>query len=564
MRLKLAHALMGAAILARGIVACGGSGPAEIPEDSGGGDHEAPADATPRDATLEGAGHEASAEATFEGSPEASREASSDSAMETSGDARPEAAADASGDAGAEASADGSDGSVLDGTPDAPIDVFVPPPVGTQLQAGNNLSVRGVTGDGYVVFSDDVALALYAMPLAGGTVQNLGSLGSAFWVNVYGNVVFLWSNVTAANVGALSVWSSATGLNAIAPASFGIIANSSSSGQILYIANVDAQAVAGDVYVANGDGTGAVKLVPSAQLQVCYPNVAFPGSYALVSYCAADAGGSASITSFATPGWTPTTVATGASDSFWTDPAGTEVLYSSASGGVYVIPIGGGTATLIDATGESGFLTANGSSAVYDTPTHLLRQSPVSMPSPTTLVSADFGGWEGLSNDQQFLVYYEHFNAGAVTDLFLTTLTAPATQYTLSAAQTAALAGDPFTADSTHVIYATGVNPSTDIGTLNAFSIANSTSVVLGQNVWQDRAATAAKVVFDDNYLATGGYRFGRADIESVDTAQAASPTRIVTDSDAVFALSPAGDEIVYVWSAQPGPLAGLWITSVP
>src|SRR5947207_3043340 len=73
-------------------------------------------------------------------------------------------------------------------------------PVGTQLQAGDNLSIRGVTSDGWVVYSDDVALQLHAVPLAGGAAVDLGALGPKFWIVLSGDVVFVWSNVSDANV----------------------------------------------------------------------------------------------------------------------------------------------------------------------------------------------------------------------------------------------------------------------------------------------------------------------------------------------------------------------------
>ena len=91
----------------------------------------------------------------------------------------------------------------------------VSPPVGRLLAAGNSLSTRGMTSDGYEIYSDDFALALYAIPVAGGARQSIASLGSNFWVTVVGQVVFAWSNVTPTNVGSLTIWSSAHGAQTI-------------------------------------------------------------------------------------------------------------------------------------------------------------------------------------------------------------------------------------------------------------------------------------------------------------------------------------------------------------
>jgi hypothetical protein len=71
-------------------------------------------------------------------------------------------------------------------------------------------------------------------------------------------------------------------------------------------------------------------------------------------------------------------------------------------------------------------------------------------------------------------------------------------------------------------------------------------------------------VIFNDNYVATGGLRFGRADLESVNLAAGTTVTRIVAQADAIIDLTPALDQVIYSWSVQPGPLAGLYVTPVP
>ena len=64
---------------------------------------------------------------------------------------------------------------VADGGPgsDAGSNAFLDasPPEGGMLAAGDSLSVRQVTSDGYVVYSDDAVGKLYAVPLAGGMLR---------------------------------------------------------------------------------------------------------------------------------------------------------------------------------------------------------------------------------------------------------------------------------------------------------------------------------------------------------------------------------------------------------
>jgi hypothetical protein len=478
------------------------------------------------------------------------------------------AGADASGspDGGAIPGTD-SGAAMVDGSTGCPAPVpaaNAAPPAGTLLASGDSLSVRGVTSDGYAVYSDDVGLQLYAVPIAGGSPQSIGALGSNFWVVVVGQVVFVWSNVTSANVGALTTWSSARGPHAIAPASFGILAASSSDGtQVLYIANVDAQGQAGDVFVSGTDGTGATRLLQGQQLAGCFPQLGFAGSYAIASHCntARGAGPSTTVTSFQSPAWTPADLVSSAQNGWSADTAGTMVLVSTA-GGVSVVPIGGGAATTIDATGFMGQLIEGGKTAVYGTTAGALRMSSTTAPLPTTLAPA-FGGFYGVSPSQDDVLYYQN-QASTGTDLYLVSTASPGAPQPISTVTNGAVNGDPFTTDSTYALYSTSNDACTGAATFAAFPVNGGSSIPLGSNVWGDSSATGAKVVFNDHYAATGGQRFGRADIESVDLAAGTTPTLVVSQADAVIELTPAADQIVYSWSLQPGALAGIYVTPVP
>jgi hypothetical protein len=422
-----------------------------------------------------------------------------------------------------------------------------------------------VTSDGYEIYSDDSALELYAVPIAGGPTQTIGALGSKFWVTVVGQVVFAWSNVTNADVGALTIWSSAHGPQSMAPASFGILGATSPDGtHVLYVANVDPQGLTGDVYVAGTDGTGATRLLQAQQLTGCFPQLGFAGSFAIASHCdvARGAGPSATITSFRAPAWTRADLIGNAENSWSADTAGTMVLVAT-SNGLLVAPIGGGAARTIDPSGFMGQLIAGGAAAVYSTTAGTLRRSSTSSPSPTTLAPS-FGGFYAISPAQSTVLYYQNDTATG-TDVFLASAGTPGTPRTISAVMNGAVNGDAFTADSTYALYSTTSNDvCTGASTFNAYPVNGSASIMLGRSVWGDRSGTGAKVVFNDNYVATGGLRFGRADIESVDLAVGTTPTRVVSQADAVLDLSPAGDQMIYSWTVTPGPLAGIYVTPVP
>jgi len=437
-------------------------------------------------------------------------------------------------------------------------------PVGRLLASGNSLSVRGVTSDGYEIFSDDYALQLYAVPVAGGDVQTIGALGSQFWVTVVGQVVFAWSNVSAADVGALTIWSSAHGAHSIAPSSFGILGASSSDGsQVLYLANVDSQGQTGDVYVANSDGSGASSLLQGQQLTGCFPQLGFAGSYAIASHCdvARGTGPSATISSFQSPGWNRADLMTSAENTWSADAAGTIVLVSTNSG-ILVAPVGGGSATMIDSSGFLGQLISGGTRAIYGTTTGALRSSTISPPSPTTLAPA-WGGFYGVSPSQSSVLYYRN-QASTGTDIVLSSTLAPATPQVLSSGMNGVVNGAPFTADSTYALYSTGTDVCTGAAAFNAYPVSGGSPIQIGSNVWGDWSATGAKVIFNDNYVATGGLRYGRADIEVVDLASSTTATHVISQADAVIDVSPAGDEIIYSWTVQPGAQAGIYVVPVP
>jgi hypothetical protein len=190
--------------------------------------------------------------------------------------------------------------------------------------------------------------------------------------------------------------------------------------------------------------------------------------------------------------------------------AGTMVLVSTGSG-VLVVPIGGGASKTIDTAGFMGQVVAGGAAAVYSTTAGTLRRSSTTAPSPTTLASS-FGGFYAISPAQSTVLYYQNDSATG-TDLFLASAVTLGTPRTVSAVMNGVVNGDAFTADSTY---------------------------------------------------ALGGLRFGRADIESVDLAVGTTPTRVVSQADAVLDLSPAGDQMIYSWTVTPGPLAGIYVTPVP
>lgn len=463
---------------------------------------------------------------------------------------------------------------------DAPVDTGVdagPQPVGTQLQPGNSLTLWGVTSDGFAIYTDDVAQMLYAAPLGGGPAVSIAPVsatrGTFYYGLTFNKVALMWSGIGQSSlVGTLIVWSSSGGAHTLSTASRAFLAAVSADSQhLVYLDHATSQGT-GDMLGAAVDGSGVTTLLAGlGDFQNCFPYPIFAGSNAaVVPHCDnPDAGFSgATVSAFAPPSWTRTDLFTNVYPSVNTDPAGAQIL-ASGSAGLLVAPIGGGSSTLIDPIGAYGFFTSDGMSVIYNDNNGALKRSPIASPAPVTLVAGGVFGLLGLSPDQSTALSYQNFDPRTyLTDLDLASIVSPGPITVLSSAPTAAVPGsytlgNPFTEDSSHALYYTSFNVMSYVGTLNAFDVNTSSPSVLGTNSTAAWASGPSKVVFSDNYVSLGGTS-PAVDLESVDTNLPAGPTHVVSGANPQFYMSPAADQIVYTWSWQSGPLAGLYVVPVP
>jgi hypothetical protein len=102
-----------------------------------------------------------------------------------------------------------------------------------------------------------------------------------------------------------------------------------------------------------------------------------------------------------------------------------------------------------------------------------------------------------------------------------------------------------------------------DAGTILTLRIATEDrqETVVGLSVWGDRSATGAKVAFN-NYVATGGLRFGRADIESVNLAVSTTPTRVVSQRGPRPEPGTGSDDLLV--DSDAGPPCRNYVTPIP
>ena len=449
-----------------------------------------------------------------------------------------------------------------------------PPPAGKQLVSGAFI-MRGMTSDGWAVYSDVQTLRLHAVPISGGDAQDIVSLGDDFAISIWGKTVFAWSHKNAASVGPLTVWTSSGGPHAVSSSSLAPwVAATMDGSHLLYLDAVDPTGQTGSLVAASAGGASPHTLLTGLtglSTGGCQALLGFAGSYALAAHCAAGAT-RATISSFDTSAWKQADLAVGAADSWVTDPAGT-ILLTATSAGTVVVPLGGGSPTIIDASGSTGVLVDNGQTAIYGASTSMLRRSAVSSPSPTTLVGSGVAGLYGVSPDGRFALYYSMQDAHTlVSDLYLTSATTPGATTTLSSTENAGVFGDAFTTDGSHVLYGTGYDATSQTMTIDALALGSASNgtmqaagvgaspTVLTHTGWVVWAATGAKVVYSDQFDATGP----RADIRSTDTSTSGASTLLVSQADVDFFLSPAHDQVVYTWSQGNGPQVGLYVVGIP
>jgi hypothetical protein len=473
------------------------------------------------------------------------------------------------------------------------------PPHGNQLADGGALALNGVTSDDYAVYTDLSSNGVYAISLTPGSAAiSLGTADQNDDVIVLGKAVIVGTSSSGGGnngptVGAASIWTS----GASAPASLGSavvlyndyaneIAVSADNTRVLFVDDVNAAGTGGNLYVAALDGTAKTLLVGSVDVayDVCTAAVAFAGTYAVAAYCVVPDGGAvdaglddggtnfnvATVSSFTEASGTPATIATNVEAAFSADVGGTTVVVIGA-GGTAAYPIAGGTAVTIDATGAldsvtytPGLLTSDGAHLIYATTAEALDRAATTAPAtPTQLAAAGtYSDVFALSPDGNWALGTLNQSNRGLTDLYLSSATAAGTPTTLdSTTDSYPFFGDPFTADSTHVVYVTGFGQQG--GTLNARALtAGATATVLATNAAGDLATSGAKIIFDAN--ATGTQNGTYADLSAVDTSQTAAPTLLVSAADLTFFLDSAKKTIVYTWSYESGANAGLWTLAAP
>jgi hypothetical protein len=465
-------------------------------------------------------------------------------------------------------------------------------PTGTQLAMGSSFQVDGVTSDDYAIYEDSDAFTLSAIPVAGGTPIPIGTIDTTSETTVIGPVVFSWSKVNPnSGAGTLTIWTKANGTQVVSTASQVVgdglqsVAVSPDGTKILFYDNMNTAGNEASLALAGTDGTdgatGKIELASTVNIGDlgCFPVFGFVGSDVVAVYPPLTDGGTgdggieynASVNTYTGPTYTAAQIALNAQCVLAIDPTNTYALYSTTAG-LFAQDVAGVNTIAIDSTGVFGQFSSGadaGVSVVYTDTTKALKLAPVApTPTPTPLTTGGFTNVLSISGDGQWALANKSFTGGQnpIWDLYLTSATTPvAAATTLTSAAVVqpvfGFAVDPFTVDSTHVLYS--YPPPADGGagafpSLYAAPVTGGTPVPLGFTVSSAFGTSGAKIVFD----VAGAY--GGLDLLANDTSTSDPSTTLVSLVDPMFFLTADRSTIVYTWSYSDISVAGLYAMTAP
>jgi hypothetical protein len=544
-----------------------------------------------------------------------------DAARDSRADALPTDAAHSDADAhegdGPVSDAPGSDGPASDAPVSDASDASDGAIASQDLVPGTNLSIGGITTDGYLVYYDASTQTYYAQPLAGGPVTTIyvAPLSEyAGYFTVIGNVSFLWSWINY-DGGTLVAWSSGMAQGAQLTTSglayeYQTMWASGDSEHVAYVQNTSSDGSVGALYGAGTDGSDVTLLVSnidinasfSGQAPSCFPRMVFQGNYAVASYCAVADGGALTpqLQAFSVSNnWASVVVVPNWVDSlqfnpldrapftfpFAVDPGGGQIAAASASSGngsVQVFPFDGGPGAVVDPTVQlTPSLSFTGSvtdpwSILYNNAAGALMQAYAANPAPQTLVEAGVNYFNALSGDGHWMLVSNATNNGYFADLSLVSTQNPGAPVIV--ASSAQYDGGPvsprsfyqggirgFTTDSAYALAETNLtetNSGAWLSDLRSMSVAPPyTTKLLTTSTVDYVAARGSKVVVLDNYqLPDGGSPF--ADLDEVDPASSGATVNIARAVPGSYALSSDLTQIAYVVTAGSAP--GIYVSTLP
>jgi len=556
-RLLISGSVLSTVLATGALVACGSSS-------SGNGESSTSEGSTTQSSTLSSSGFTSSTGLTTSSQTSTTSSTSSESSSSTESSS---SSADGGSSSGSESSSGSGSGS-SSGSSSSSSSGGLP---GTQIAVGNDLTVYGVTSDGFVIYYDHTAGAIDAVSVTGGTVYTVSANpGTNFQIYTAGKIAAVWTNVDANNIGQLITWTALDHAKVFtnAAASYaGYGAIDATSTYLVYTANVSGTASC-DVIGSRADSTAASTLAsdvyPPPSSQALY----IAGNHAVLNSASVTTG-ETQVTSYVLGTWGTIPITT-PNAAFWGvqgfDAAGDKMLLLDPSLNLDVFPIGSNVPALIASAvatdtsamqGFEGYLNNAGTEVIsVGTGATTLQYSPVLLPAATVLATGTNLSLYAISPTEHTLVAYN----GTTSEMVFGSATANGTFTSLAPALN--FGGAVYTGDSSHILFVSNYDASTQVGQLSSFTVSTKTSAVIDmaiQNV--TTFGTGAEAAFADNVTPT------TADLKYFDSSSVAAPALIVSSAQPMWTLAAgtgSTTDLVYSWNQTLGATAGIYVTALP
>jgi len=421
------------------------------------------------------------------------------------------------------------------------------------VTAGSDLTIYGVTGDGYVVYYDSTHGDLGVVSINGGTPTTIAAaVGSTFYVVPSEKGVLVWTNVDANDVGELVMWTAALGARSVSGASRALAGGiDPTAAYIVYSTNSDEGAGTFDLMGATTDGSESDTIASA----LSGATVEMVNSYAVVDMIVGTASATSQLVSVVLGSWIhhpcAMPISTTGSRLLGLDTAGTSALYLYQNYPV-VCSTDGSTANYV--TGglsvSSALFAPDGSAVLYSSSdqTSITRVTVSTL--DTTVLATDGIGLtlQTVSPDGNTMLATGYVPVATV-DLLYGSAVSPTGVSAVTAEMGIGLVG--FTGDSSQLVYVSGVASGT--GTLTSLPTAGGSARIIDTAAFTWATSGNTKIVFNDNYTTSA------ADLKVIDLSNAASsPSLIAAQVQPVFALTADRNTLVYSSSA------GIYAVPVP
>ena len=478
-----------------------------------------------------------------------------------------------------------------------------PPAGSTLLEAGDQISLLGITDDGYAVYSS-IKAGVHAVSLTGGKPVILSTDGTAY-AKVTHTSVLVWSGTGKTT---LSLWSSALGTpKVVTTKAYPQVAAASADGlHIAYVADetsgksVRPTATLYGAHVATlsapqklvtdvdldpsdtdgslalrftGAGAGAHLVATYTRPGVVTKTVPFPASTDIVL--------ATSVVNWTSTEYSvPALAAADATPVVELDGSGQSFTLGATFGHLNVLPLDSSapalhfSETLGAATDAPPFVfSPTDQLVVYATAQGVLERSSTSADTSVKLsTSSDVTGVMGLSPDQKWaLLSIDADNQGYGGTVGLASTATAGKPSVYSAGQ---VAGDAFSADSKFGVFVTHVTTSmadpanVSLGTIDAVSVSNpSVTITLATKTAfasaPDVVALAgSSILYNDNGSEAIDGTI-RVDVHVADLTLATPVKLVVSGVDPVYAVSSDKKSLVYTVNSS-GKSSGIYVTAVP